>query len=1025
MLEFQSRFKPLLSKRASLVLALWGEAGIGKSHTASEVLQALPCRHARFHSTTPIAALIAQLPPAKKLPLWAERILERVVHGEPTDPSQLISALAALLSQLAPFVLYLEDIHEADAERLALIDNLAQALLRVRGVALIVSSRVEPPEVFTALRLKPLARPASDALLEQKMNAHLPTAALGWIYNQAQGNPLYTLEYLRYLSRQGYLWSDGNTWHWRTPEARFIPTTVEALIAQLINQATSEPLLRYVLEAKAILPLSAPPELWAKIARVSGPELQGAVRELSRRGIFYQQQFIHPLFREITQQMLSPQRRHHLARRAITVLADEPEQAALFLDDAQLDGNTAIGILRTAAAQANSRNDPVQSARHLAQASHYAEGALKAQLAFEAALGLQHTDIHESIRLARLAVQIDPKETSIYFLAAQLMITGRSQEAQEVLGLLPVTAQDDPEWLRRLIVVYGGSGAYGQVVELWRNHPELHQNPGADVAYAVTFSLVILNAFSEADAIARAALADSTAAFDRCRLLIVRGLAQMYGGHLKVAESFFNEAIVLAVTHHLTNWQAIAHHNRSIMLELMGRYPEMLQDIQTAALRYADYGETRRYASTQTKLARFYVEQGKYEQAEGILLECRELLSQSDPSAFLVTCESALSDLYREWRPPHAAILARKHAQDALTYAQLLGHPNKLMQAQTALGKVAAWQGDAELALKLCQAATQAAQSSGDDSNIWLALEGRAAAFEARGQYPEACYDLQQALSLAQGEGDELSSHRLALELSRLKNDVQQARAQLAWFKQHGFEHGVTLAKRYFPALADQPLPPPDPAPIRLEVLGNVQLVISGRVTTIRGQKRTTLLAQLLEARIAGRTNVNQLELIERLYSADPEDVGLSALKQLVFQLRKQLGPNIILRSGDGYALGNISSDAEDFLQNGHTQLWRGNYCEDLEIGDDTVASALYQALYERAAELLKQDSAETSRLGRLLLDYDPYNLEALHLTVRALNASQQYTILSRLYASSRTALTEVGTQLPEHWTDFLAAQSL
>ncbi len=53
-----------------------------------------------------------------------------------------------------------------------------------------------------------------------------------------------------------------------------MPTTVEALIAQLVGQARTEPLHSDVLEARALLPRDATAEVWSQVARVTPQELQ-------------------------------------------------------------------------------------------------------------------------------------------------------------------------------------------------------------------------------------------------------------------------------------------------------------------------------------------------------------------------------------------------------------------------------------------------------------------------------------------------------------------------------------------------------------------------------------------------------------------------------------------------------------------------------------------------------------------------------------------------------------------------------
>ncbi len=54
----RSLFKRVLLKRNGVALGLWGEPGIGKSHTAKHFLEALPCQSLSLHATAPLVTLV-------------------------------------------------------------------------------------------------------------------------------------------------------------------------------------------------------------------------------------------------------------------------------------------------------------------------------------------------------------------------------------------------------------------------------------------------------------------------------------------------------------------------------------------------------------------------------------------------------------------------------------------------------------------------------------------------------------------------------------------------------------------------------------------------------------------------------------------------------------------------------------------------------------------------------------------------------------------------------------------------------
>jgi two-component SAPR family response regulator len=189
----------------------------------------------------------------------------------------------------------------------------------------------------------------------------------------------------------------------------------------------------------------------------------------------------------------------------------------------------------------------------------------------------------------------------------------------------------------------------------------------------------------------------------------------------------------------------------------------------------------------------------------------------------------------------------------------------------------------------------------------------------------------------------------------------------------------------------------------------------------VRGGKRKELLALLLEARIMGRSEVSRLDLCDALYPDSDESQANAALSNLVYQLRELFGPEVVFSSDAGYALGGITSDAETFLETADTRLWRGEYLESSDLGvGETVRETLYLALCHRAEILLETDPTEVARVGRLLCAADPYDLESLRLTLRALRAGSNHKSLKSTYARARMVLLEIGEVLPQEWADFL-----
>jgi tetratricopeptide (TPR) repeat protein len=1012
-----NRFKPVLLKRQSVAIGVWGEAGIGKSYQITELLRDLPCRNTSFHATTPLAALAKTLPRPEKLALWATRGLERLEQGEALETSTILDALGAVLAGLAPFVLHLEDLHEAVPERLEFIEALARMVRRIKGVGLIVTSRTEPPEPFVTIKLTPLPAESASLLLEQELTATLPEDASQWIYARACGNPLYTLEYLRYLTRQGFLWSDGKSWHWRKPEAQFMPATIEALIERLMGQAQSEPLHRYVLETKALLPIHASDVLWCKVARVSIQELATAVTALSHQGVFQENNFAHPLFREVTLKTMGIARKRDLSRRAIKALEDEPEQAALFVEEAELGPAQSLALLKKAAETSKERSE-VEAARFLAKAVDYATGEEKGKLAFEAAFDLYEYDLREAIRLLELAHHTQPDDFEILArLAVYLAQAGEHSEVDQLLGEVPPSERTSTRG--RLLAI--GVAHYVQdrsrVVELWDAHPELHAAAPPFTVRDVAFSKADLgDAKGALELVSKVLGQAQLSAEERAILLETCGFACYAKSDFAAAVNHYTQAIDLFRENGQTLRTGSMLFNRAMALQSLARFSESLADAEASRQLAAEGGHALFYANAQLALAAVRLERGEYQLAEELFLECEAYYCQNDRTQWLVDVHLGLSELYRNWRPLYG-VLARKHGEKALTLARSLTNPRYVASVMPYPVMAEALFGNPQRALELADEGYRLCDAQGDAVMLARILCARATALNSLGRSSEALSELQTAFDIVHKMNVPFDVMKIGLELDHLNNDVDSARQRLAWFEERGLMNAVNIAKRYFPELEQKPISQEVIEPSgKLEVLGSMQIFVNGKQETIRGRKRKELLACLLEARLAGRSQLSQLDLADKLHPDNPDE-NLETIKQLVHQVRSAFGQTVIVTSGNGYALGALKSDAEIFLENGDTTLWRGEY----QGRDDLVSGALHQALSERVKALLETDPTEVARVGRMLVKAEPYELESWRLTLKAVQQSSTVQSVEKLYREGCKRMAEVGEVLPKSWEVFLS----
>ncbi len=1013
-----NRLKPVLQKRLGLTLGVWGEAGIGKSYQVRELLQTLACRNLSLHATTPLSVLAKTLPKPKKLALWAESNLKRLGNGESVEASSILDSLGALLAGLAPFILHLEDIHEVDNERLEFIQALAKVVPKIKGVALLITSRREPPEPFIAIKLESLSPEDSDQLLESELKNTLPKEALEFIYSKAAGNPLYTLEYLRYLTRQGFLWNDGKSWHWRKPEQSIMPVTVEALIEQLLNQAKTEPLQQYVLETKAFLPLETNNETWQKVARVNEQELQIAIQELSQCGIFKNNQFAHPLFREVTLKILTPERKRNLARRAMNVFEDNPEQAVLFIDDADLEAEKALGLLENIAASFEQAGKKFEASRFLEKASKYAAGEASGKFALRAA--------HLSFR-AGDARMLELAGQAITFLGEtdetlQVLVQAHATrgERSEVQALLSRFKQEvNTTWLiQQLFIV----GAYDDLESLLATLKieELSESS----MYHISYFLMDKGRLREAlEMVEHRLKRPDVSVHGKALLQDICASVFYYQGNYQQADVIFSEVIELYKEAN-TVWDGAVNtlRSRAFARMQMGLYREVLPDLQEALKVYAERGRSVLYGETLGMMAGVYLELAEVDKALEHLTESADIFGRIPVQSYHVNLFSQLANLYIEHPTGYSAVLAPKYMQLALSCAEELKSTLYEAIAKLTASRVYHFINQLDLALSYANEALQCAEEAG---LVELSIEAQtvqALTLSRLGQQNKAQKLLQTALQTAFQRGMVFHVNKISLECDRLNNDIESARTRMQWFEERGLMNGVNIAKRYFPELANtKETREQIISGVRLEVLGTLQ--ISGDETTpIRGRKRQELLALLLEARLSGRSEVSRLTLLDTLYPDEDEFKASSSLKVIVHNLRETFGESFITTTNTGYALGSCTSDAELFLQTSDTSLWRSVYLEGLELSEDSlVRDSLYMALYEKAKTLLELDTQEAARVGNILVEAEPYNTDYLKTYFTALRLSKNHGKLIRHYREARGRLLEVNETLPETWQGFLS----
>ena len=1029
----EQRLHAVASKRNGAALGVCGEPGIGKSHGTQQLLRGLPCRSASVHATSSHSSILRALPSPAQVPLWLERALEPFARSS-VAAKVFAQTLGALLAALGPFVLHVEDLHEANPEQREGWLLLAQQVTRTRGVGLIVTSRMSLPEPFETITLEPLGLSETTRLLELEAGSKLPPEAITWIEGYTQGNPMFTLEYFRHLSRIGALWSDGTRWRWRAPNDQEMPTSVEAVISHHLRNVMVIPEARAGLQAKAMLPLEVDETLWAKVAGLDQAQLQTAKLELEGHGILHSGRFVHPLYREAVLEEMLPVERQTLARRRLEHLQEHDPVAALSsLEAAALPKDKELDLLERALLQAQASHDIAMRAQITAQLAEHANGTERARLRLESVRLMREVNPVAASELAQNARRLDPFDLELNCVCAELLADlRRPVEAERLLSdakPLLTSSTDRNRWLLARFEVRHYNRDYVGMIELWQEaqklEPEERPNfPVVEVARA----FALLRRSSEAYEVLTGAMARTDLTnLELMELLFVRCFIPHFEGNLIESEQRLNVFLETIESSQDAHARMGALRSEGYSLRALAHngldQPQAALEDQLKALEFSvAMGMGSQYAEQQNYLALFLLETGEYRRAEEIMFEIRPTLERNGNAIPLSMLERFAARLYLEWDAPHGGALALRHAQASLRLMDSAGrNAAYLGGALIASAWAEALHGQPEEALRLVDELLEYTHSIKNQHYIGIVAWLRGRSFERLERIPEAIASLQEAASSTVVLHVGPSHQRMCLDLDRITDNVESARKRLEYFRGRGMGNAEKVTLRYFPQLAQTPTT--IPTRIRLEVLG--PMAINGKVISGRSKKGKELLALLLEARLNKRNEINDLDLLDTLYPDLDEESAGSALRQLVYRLRSSIGSDVIARTGNGYTLGEVQTDVEAFLNGANTQLWRGPFLSELEDSwAGSVRGTVTQALRNTVKELIEPDPVEALRLARILLEAEPYDLMALELGLRAAQAAQDSLGANSLYSNARKRFGEVGEPLAESWTQWLEGRN-
>jgi tetratricopeptide (TPR) repeat protein len=1020
--ELLERVRRIRKTKNGLALAFWGEPGIGKSHAATQLIQGLAGISLRIQARATIRDFLDALPVAtRSLPTWALRALEMAQQGQVIESRNLIAALEAKLAALAPFTLHLENWHEATTEQHEFWTQLVLVLQHTRQVLVLVTSRTQPPLPFESHQLERLCELEADLLFETEIAGSLPTQAKTWVFQKAQGNPLFTLEFFRYLTRQGNLWNDGTQWRWRKPSESAVPHSVEAVIEHILEDAYCLPDAKIVLGTLALI---EPKDIkqWVNFCNITLETLNFVCPNLERLGVLRGLEFSHPLYRELVLRDMPQTMSCDLAQTALNMPDVNPAQLEMYLDMASLEPAVVLTILERGWLAAEQLSDDRTVARLKARASKLLQGESRRSLALEAVRIFVKNDTPAAIEFLEWLMGVFPDDSEIVEPLARIY-AGRTQSEKglRLLESLSEREHSPQRWRRRLFEFLLNANQYEQAFIMFDSDAHLLKDASVLTLAHTAFAFIYQGRFEEANTLLQQIQLKDLELAEKYTVLTTQGTYAFLRGDLISAFKIYSDALTVAEALSTENKIIYALHNRSVIASALYRFREAANDLERCLKRLENIGDVWVSARHLALLGSSLVESGDFVRAEDLLLESRAIYERGQPSSIdWMMLECTLAELYCVWDTPHADVLAMKHARGALFHANNLGRPSMQIRPLTTASQVEGFFGSPERALDYAIQALDLVEKYDQEFAQGYALETFGLALSVNGRFDEAKETLQQASVLFRDSGALLiKAEAVLIEVDRLNHDTASAQSKLELFKQAGYGSGIAQIKRAFPKL--EPAKPNLGVRLNLRLLGPLTIELNGKPLRLQGAKRKALIALLAEANAVGRSGKQRLQLLDALYPSQSETDAVTALHQLVYSCRASLGENSIETLDEGYGLRGANLDVTQFLETGDTTLWRGPYVADVELdADSTLLEALTEKLHQRSEELLASDPKEAIRLAKILLEMNTYDVRALKVVACALQVTKQYTALTRFYAKVRTEFLEVGEFLPERWTDFL-----
>jgi len=671
----------------------------------------------------------------------------RADAGHPADvtvPTHVFEAFTQFLLAIArqqSLVVILDDLQWASPTVLQLVHYAARSIAEARILLLgtyrpedilpgpnqaphplqEVLRRLSREPSFREIRLGPLPPLDVEILAQGMLNAEaLQGDLLDLLVREAEGNPFYLFEVLRFLQEQGFLEQHGGVWRLTRPLGEVnIPQTVLGLVMRRVERL--DPLSRELLDWGAVMGQRVDPRL---LAQVSGMPLMAVMRHLHRvaqdHGLIVADEeafhFSHAKVQQALYEAMPPFMRR--------------------------ESHRLLGQALEACAQAGEKVDVYALARHFAQAGDAPRGyrysllaadQAEAALAFEEAAGHLRQALDMLDAAPDLAEGPSQRLHLTHRLGRLLLSIGRFEAAlsalQEALPLSRALADRAAEADIALDIgmVHGRLGEWKEMLR-WGDQ-----------------SLQLAETLQDPERIVRALTSTGFHAFE--------------GGDWASAAERLSRAEALAQANGLALLEARAAGNRAILENARGHHTEALLLLQSSIATFRRLGMTMDVARGLNNMGMAHYAMGDFAQARACYREALEIFGRvgdvrEQGIAHLHLAEVALAE--------EALEEARAHCVQAVRRFSRLGFELGIADVGRVYGGIAAHEGRIAVAERYLREALAIYEAHGDSLNVAetrqtlaLLLEKAGKAYEAQEHLDQSRIIYRALLDAAEGEPPE------------------------------------------------------------------------------------------------------------------------------------------------------------------------------------------------------------------------------------------------------------------------------